>query len=130
MVEVSNRLAGTGRVERIGPYEAVRVSGTQAPVRFQVSADEMETFLKGLTPPRPEALGVGHTVEATSLAVLAQSLSAFTSGSTPDVAATLAIPGVNGNSVNNNLNSTVNSTVNSIANPIVSPIDSIMKTVK
>ncbi len=84
VVEVSNRLAGTGRVERIGAYEAVRVSGTQDPVRFQVSADELKVFLRGLAPPRPEqarsgdkALAVEHTVEATSLAVLEQSLRAF-----------------------------------------------------
>jgi len=82
VVEVSNRLAGTGRVERIGPYEAARVSGTQDPVRFLVSAEQVKVFLQGLTPPRPqEAVAVSRTVEATSLAVLRQSLRAFEPGS-------------------------------------------------
>ncbi len=87
VVEVSNRLAGTGRVERIGASEAVRVSGTQDPVRFQLSADELKVLLRGLTPPRPEqarsgdkAVAVEHTVEATSLAVLEQSLRGFEPG--------------------------------------------------
>jgi hypothetical protein len=82
VVEVSNRLAGTGRVERIGAYEAARVSGTQDPVRFQVSAEQVKVFLQGLTPPRPqEAVAMQRTVEATSLAVLRQSLGAFEPGS-------------------------------------------------
>lgn len=54
VVDVSNRLAGTGRVEQVGPSQAVRVRGTQDPVRFQVSADAMKRFLEGLTPPRPQ----------------------------------------------------------------------------
>jgi len=106
VVEVSNRLAGTGRGERIGPSEAVRVRGTQDPVRFQVSAEEMKVFLQGLTPPRPKqapggnkALAVGHTGEATSRAVLEQSLRAFQSGdaqraATPAIPATPATPAV------------------------------------
>src|SRR3972149_4084022 len=50
---VANPRAGTGRAERIGAYEAVRVSGRQDPIRFQVSANELRVLLKGLTPPRP-----------------------------------------------------------------------------
>src|SRR3972149_4825283 len=36
--DVSTPLAETGRAARIGAYEAVRVSGRQDPIRFQVSA--------------------------------------------------------------------------------------------
>jgi hypothetical protein len=69
-VDVANPLAGTGRVERIGAYEAARLSGNQDPVRFQVSAAELKLYLKGLTPARPQetrngdrAQSVGDKVE-------------------------------------------------------------------
>jgi len=98
VVEVSNRLAGTGRVERIGANEAVRVRETQDPARFQVSAEALKVFLQGLTPPRPKApggdkaLAVGHTGEATSLAVLEQSLRALARPAVPATPATPAVP--------------------------------------
>lgn len=81
VVEVSNRLTKTGHVERIGAYEAVRVSGNQNPVRFQVSTDEMKAYLKGLTPPRPQEArsgdktdAVGAKVEDLAMAKSAQSV--------------------------------------------------------
>ena len=83
-VEVSNRLAGTGQVERIGAYEAASVRGNRDPVRLQVSADEVKVLLQGLTPPRPEqarsgdkAEAVGKNVESAALAASAQSARAF-----------------------------------------------------
>jgi len=60
VVEVSNRLSGTGAVERIGPSAAVRVNGTQDPVRFQVSRDQVRVFLQGLTAPRPQQRRSGN----------------------------------------------------------------------
>ncbi|MBI2554843.1 MAG: FecR domain-containing protein [Candidatus Rokubacteria bacterium] len=75
LVDVVNPLAGTGRVEQVGAYEAVRVSGRQDPVRLQVSADEMKVYLRRLTPPRPQqarsgdkAASVGDAVEQAALA--------------------------------------------------------------
>ncbi|MBI2154937.1 MAG: FecR domain-containing protein [Candidatus Rokubacteria bacterium] len=59
LVDVVNPLAGTGRTEQVGAYEAVRVSGRQDPVRLQVSADEMKVYLRRLTPPRPQQPGAG-----------------------------------------------------------------------
>lgn len=83
-VDVANPLAGTGRVERIGAYEAVRVSGIRDAVRFQVSADELKLYLKGLTPPRPQearsgdkAQAVGDKVEQVARATSSQSAGAF-----------------------------------------------------
>lgn len=64
VVEVSNRLGGTGRVERIGAYEAVRLSGRQDPVRFQVSSDQVRVLLQGLTPPRPQQARSGDQAES------------------------------------------------------------------
>lgn len=79
-VDVANPLAGTGRVERVGAYEAARVSGNQDPVRFQVSAAELKLYLKGLTPARPQetrngdrAQSVGDKVEQVAQAVAVQS---------------------------------------------------------
>lgn len=40
-VEVSNRLGGASRMERIGAREAVSVSGGQSPVRVPVNADSL-----------------------------------------------------------------------------------------
>ncbi len=84
LVEVSNRLAGTGRAERVGAYEAVRVNGRQDPVRLQVSADELKVYLRGLTPPRPQearsgdkAQTVGDKVEQVARTASAQSVRAF-----------------------------------------------------
>ena len=80
LVDVANPLAGTGRAERIGAYEAVRVSGRQDPIRFQVSANELRVLLKGLTPPRPQearsgdrAAAVAEKVEQVAQAVSSQS---------------------------------------------------------
>ncbi len=91
VVEVSNRLAGTGQVERIGAYEAASVRGNRDPVRFQVSADEVRVLLRGLTPPRPEqarsgdkAEAVGKNVESAALTASAQSARAFEQGSGSD----------------------------------------------
>lgn len=64
LVDVANRRGGTGHVERIGAYEAVRVSGNRDPVRFQVSADQLRVFLNGLTPPRPQQAQSGDQAEA------------------------------------------------------------------
>jgi hypothetical protein len=80
-VDVANPLAGTGRVERIGAYEAARLSGNQDPVRFQVSAAELKLYLKGLTPARPQetrngdrAQSVGDKVEQVASAQSARGL--------------------------------------------------------
>ena len=80
LVDVSNPLAETGRAARIGAYEAVRVSGRQDPIRFQVSANELRVLLKGLTPPRPQearsgdrAAAVAEKVEQVAQAVSSQS---------------------------------------------------------
>jgi hypothetical protein len=87
LVDVSNRMAGTGRAERIGAYEAVRVSGRQDPVRLQINANEMRIYLKGLTPPRPQearsadrAEAVGSTVERVAIATSSQSTGAVQQG--------------------------------------------------
>ena len=84
LVDVSNPLAETGRAARIGAYEAVRVSGRQDPIRFQVSANELRVLLKGLTPPRPQearsgdrAAAVAEKVEQVAQAVSSQSAGAF-----------------------------------------------------
>jgi len=79
VVEVWNRLGGTGRVERVGAYEAVRVIGRQDPMRFQPGTDALHGFLRGLTLPRPQqarsgdrAEAVGNKVERAALAGSAQ----------------------------------------------------------
>jgi hypothetical protein len=84
LVDVSNPLAGTGRLERIGAYQAARVSGRQDPIRFQVGANELKVLLKGLTPPRPQearsgdrAAAVAEKVEQTAHATSSQSAGAF-----------------------------------------------------
>lgn len=88
LVDVSNPLASTGRVERIGAYEALRVSGRLDPVRFRISADELKLYLKGLTPPRPQEARsadrteqVGSTIEQVAVAVSAQSARTVQRGS-------------------------------------------------
>ena len=43
VVDVSSPLAGTGRVERVRAYEAVRVSGRSEPVRLQIQAERAST---------------------------------------------------------------------------------------
>ncbi len=52
-VEVTNRLAWTGHAERLGPHEAVRISGRHDPVRLEFTPDTLSQTLGGLTPPRP-----------------------------------------------------------------------------
>jgi len=69
VVNVSNRLGGTGRVVQVGAYEAVRVSGNQDPVRFPVSAKEIHVYLKGLTIPRPSEVRSGDKAEAVAKTV-------------------------------------------------------------
>lgn len=64
LVEVSNRLSSTGRVERIGTNQAVRVVGTQDPVRFGLGVDDLKRYLRGLTPPRPKQVQSGDRAEA------------------------------------------------------------------
>ncbi len=59
VVEVTNRLAGTGRVERLGAYEAARISGRHDPVRFQVTPHMFRPALQGLTVPRPREVTSG-----------------------------------------------------------------------
>lgn len=84
LVDVSNPLAGTARSERIGAYEAARVSGNQDPVRLQVSADQMKVYLRGLTLPLPQqarsgdkAEAVGSTVEQVAVAASSESARAL-----------------------------------------------------
>lgn len=84
LVDVSNRLASTGRVEQIGAYDGARVSGNREPVRFQISADDLKLYLKGLIPPRPQearsgdrAEGVGDKVERVAQTASRQSASAL-----------------------------------------------------
>jgi len=84
VVDVSNRLAGTGRVESVRAYEAVRVSGRQDPLRFQFTRDDLKVVLQGLTPPRPQEArsgdkseAVGSKVESAALATSAQSAREF-----------------------------------------------------
>jgi len=52
-VEVANRLAGTGRAERVGAYEAAWISGQGEPIRLQIQGDDVKSLVKGLTPARP-----------------------------------------------------------------------------
>jgi hypothetical protein len=84
LVDVSNPLAGTGRMEHVAAYEAVRVSGRRDPVRFQVSANELKLYLKGLTPPRPrearngdQAAAVADKVEQVARVTSSESAGAF-----------------------------------------------------
>ena len=82
-VDVTNRLSGTGRVEHVRASEAVRVSGRQDPLRFQVRTDDLRLLLQGLTPPRPQEArsgdkseAVGTKIELAALATSAKSLRA------------------------------------------------------
>jgi len=84
IVLVSNPLVTAGRRERIGAYEAVRVSGGQDPARFQITAGDLRVLLQGLTPPRPSearsgdrAEAVGRTIERAALAASSQSVPLF-----------------------------------------------------
>ncbi|MBI3030527.1 MAG: FecR domain-containing protein [Candidatus Rokubacteria bacterium] len=84
VVDVSNGLSGTGRVESVRAYEAVRVSGRQDPVRVQLTGDDVRVLLRGLTPPRPQEArsgdkseAVGRKVERAALATSAQSVRVF-----------------------------------------------------
>ena len=52
-VEVANRLAGTGRAERVWAYEAAWISGQGEPIRLQIQGDDVKSLVKGLTPARP-----------------------------------------------------------------------------
>ncbi len=83
-VEVANRLAGTGRAERVRAYEAVRVSGRQDPVRLQLGVNDLRVLLQGLTPPRPQEArsgdkseAVGNKVERVALTTSAQSVRVY-----------------------------------------------------
>ena len=84
VVDVSSRIAGAGRVESVRAYEAVRVSGRQDPLRFQLAAEDLKVVLQGLTPPRPQEArsgdkseAVGSKVESVALATSAQSVRVF-----------------------------------------------------
>jgi len=66
VVEVSNRLSGAGPVERIGAYQAVRVSGMHKPLRFDFTPDMLPQTLSGLTPARREPLRSVNTAASTS----------------------------------------------------------------
>ncbi|MBI4588335.1 MAG: FecR domain-containing protein [Candidatus Rokubacteria bacterium] len=59
LVGVSNRLAGTGRVEQIGANEAARVSGRRDAGRLPVSPDDLKVLFRGVTATRalPEPSG-------------------------------------------------------------------------
>jgi hypothetical protein len=87
VVDVSNRLAGTGRSESVRAYEAVRVSGRQDPLRVRLTGDDLKVLLQGLTPPRPQEArsgdkseAVGSKVERVALATSAQSVRVFEQG--------------------------------------------------
>ena len=82
VVEVANRLAGMGRVERIGAYEAVRVSGKLDPVRLQLTPEMLRQTLQGLTPPRPREVRSGDATANVSerIARVASSGQAVVSG--------------------------------------------------
>lgn len=54
VVEVTNRGGALARVERIGAYEAARVSGDKAPTRSQFAPHDLDLALQGLTPPKVE----------------------------------------------------------------------------
>ena len=69
VVEVSNRLAGTGRVEQVGAYQGVRVSGMHEPLRLQFTPDTLRQTLWGLTPPRPQQVKSGDTAPFVSAKV-------------------------------------------------------------
>jgi hypothetical protein len=66
VVEVANRLAATGRGERLGAYEAVRVSGRLDPVRLQLTPETLRQTLQGLTPPRPREVRSGDATARVS----------------------------------------------------------------
>ena len=66
VVEVANRLAATGRAERVGAYEAVRVSGRLDPVRLQLTPETLKQTLEGLTPPRPREVRSGDATASVS----------------------------------------------------------------
>ena len=68
-VEVSNRLAGAGRVEQVGACEGVRVSGMRDPLRLPFTPDTLRQALEGLTPPRPLQVRSGDTVPFVSAKV-------------------------------------------------------------
>ncbi|MBI2554469.1 MAG: FecR domain-containing protein [Candidatus Rokubacteria bacterium] len=74
VVEVTNRLAGTGRVERLGAYQAVRVSGQGEPARVQVREDNLKTVLAGLTSPRAQEV---RNSDAVALVASPQSAPVF-----------------------------------------------------
>jgi hypothetical protein len=84
VVDVSNRLAGTGRLESVRAHEAVRVSGRQDPLRLQLTGNDLRVLLQGLTPPRPQEArsgdkseAVGRKVEGVALATSAQNVRVF-----------------------------------------------------
>lgn len=52
LVEVSSRLSGTGKVERVGASETSRVRGTQDPVQSRLSLDHLKASSQGLIRPR------------------------------------------------------------------------------
>jgi len=66
VVEVSNRLSGAGPVERIGAYQAVRVSGMHKPLRLDFTPDMLPQVLSGLTPARREPLRSVNTAASVS----------------------------------------------------------------
>ena len=87
VVDVSSRIAGTGRVESVRAYEAVRVSGRQDPLRLQLTGNDLKVLLQGLTPPRPQEArsgdkseAVGKKVEGLALATSAQGVRVFGQG--------------------------------------------------
>ena len=66
VVEVTNRLAGTGRAERLVVYEAARISGRHDPLRLQFTPDTLQQTLQGLTPPRPQKVKNGDAIRSVS----------------------------------------------------------------
>jgi hypothetical protein len=98
LVDVSNPLAGTGRMQQVAAYEAVRVSGRQDPVRFQLSANALKVYLRGLTPPRPQEARsadgteqVGSMIEQVAVAVSAQNLGTLQGASGNQVSPALSL---------------------------------------
>ncbi len=68
VVEVTNRGGALARVERIGAYEAARVSGDKAPTRSQFAPHDLDVALQGLTPPEVEPTTIAVSAEPPSSA--------------------------------------------------------------
>ena len=96
VVEVSNRLAGTGRTEWVGAYEAVRVSGRLDPVRLPLTPETLQQTLQGLTPARPREVRSGDATASVS-----ERISEVASAGATAISGTLRSPSSERNSQGN-----------------------------